>query len=152
MVSFAPQKNNKIKMAQNRTFTMLKPDAVANGHIGAILEKINASGFRIVSLKMTQLTKADAEAFYAVHAARPFYGELVSYMTEGPIVAAILEKDNAVEDFRTLIGATNPAEAAEGTIRKMYAESISANAVHGSDSDENAAIEAAFHFAGRENF
>jgi nucleoside-diphosphate kinase len=151
MVSFAPQKN-QIKMAQNRTFTMLKPDAVANGHIGAILEKINASGFRIVSLKMTQLTKADAEAFYAVHAARPFYGELVSYMTEGPIVAAILEKDNAVEDFRTLIGATNPAEAAEGTIRKMYAESISANAVHGSDSDENAAIEAAFHFAGRENF
>tara|TARA_B110000967_G_C18762592_1_gene498674 strand:+ start:578 stop:997 length:420 start_codon:yes stop_codon:yes gene_type:complete len=139
-------------MAQNRTFTMLKPDAVANGHIGAILEKINASGFRIVSLKMTQLTKADAEAFYAVHAARPFYGELVAYMTEGPIVAAILEKDNAVEDFRTLIGATNPAEAAEGTIRKMYAESISANAVHGSDSDENAAIEGAFHFAGRENF
>ena len=139
-------------MATNRTFTMLKPDAVANGHIGAILEKINASGFRIVSLKMTQLTKADAEAFYAVHAARPFYGELVSYMTEGPIVAAILEKDNAVEDFRTLIGATNPAEAAEGTIRMMYAESISANAVHGSDSDENAAIEAAFHFAGRENF
>ncbi len=139
-------------MAQNRTFTMLKPDAVANGHIGAILEKINASGFRIVALKMTQLTKADAEAFYAVHAERPFYGELVSYMTEGPIVAAILEKDNAVEDFRTLIGATNPAEAAEGTIRKMYAESIAANAVHGSDSDENAAIEAAFHFAGRENF
>jgi len=139
-------------MATNRTFTMLKPDAVANGHIGAILEKINASGFRIVALKMTQLTKADAEAFYAVHAERPFYGELVSYMTEGPIVAAILEKDNAVEDFRTLIGSTNPAEAAEGTIRQMYAESISANAVHGSDSDENAAIEAAFHFAGRENF
>tara|TARA_B110000091_G_scaffold161097_1_gene171740 strand:+ start:359 stop:787 length:429 start_codon:yes stop_codon:yes gene_type:complete len=128
-------------MSQNRTFTMLKPDAVANGHIGAILEKINASGFRIVALKMTQLTKADAEAFYAVHAERPFYGELVAYMTEGPIVAAILEKDNAVEDFRTLIGATNPAEAAEGTIRKMYAESISANAVHGSDSQENAAIE-----------
>jgi len=131
---------------------MLKPDAVANGHIGAILEKINASGFRILALKMTQLTKADAEAFYAVHAERPFYGELVAYMTEGPIVAAILEKDNAVEDFRTLIGATNPAEAAEGTIRQMYAESISANAVHGSDSDENAAIEAAFHFAGKENF
>ena len=139
-------------MATNRTFTMLKPDAVANGHIGAILEKINASGFRIVALKMTQLTKADAEAFYAVHAERPFYGELVSYMTEGPIVSAILEKDNAVEDFRTLIGATNPAEAAEGTIRQMYAESISANAVHGSDSDENATIEGAFHFAGRENF
>ena len=101
---------------------------------------------------MTQLTKADAEAFYAVHAERPFYGELVAYMTEGPIVAAILEKENAVEDFRTLIGATNPAEAAEGTIRKMYAESISANAVHGSDSDENAAIEGTFHFAGSENF
>jgi nucleoside-diphosphate kinase len=151
LFNFAPYKN-KDKMATNRTFTMLKPDAVANGHIGAILEKINASGFRIVALKMTQLTKADAEAFYAVHAERPFYGELVSYMTEGPIVAAILERDNAVEDFRTLIGATNPAEAAEGTIRQMYAESISANAVHGSDSDENAATEGAFHFAGKENF
>ena len=139
-------------MATNRTFTMLKPDAVENGHIGAILEKINAAGFRIVAMKMTQLTKADAEAFYAIHAERPSFGELVEYMTRGPIVAAILEKENAVEDFRTLIGATNPAEAAEGTIRKMYAESISANAVHGSDSDDNAAIEGAFHFAGRENF
>ena len=131
---------------------MLKPDAVANGYIGAILEKITSAGFRIVAMKMTQLTKADAEAFYAIHAERPFFGELVEYMTSGPIVSAILEKENAVEDFRTLIGATNPAEAAEGTIRKMYAESISANAVHGSDSDENAAIEAAFHFAGREHF
>ncbi len=139
-------------MATNRTFTMLKPDAVANGYIGAILEKITTAGFRIVAMKMTQLTKADAEAFYAIHADRPFFGELVEYMTSGPIVSAVLEKDNAVEDFRTLIGATNPAEAAEGTIRKMYAESISANAVHGSDSDENAAIEAAFHFAGREHF
>ena len=139
-------------MATNRTFTMLKPDAVANGYIGVILEKITAAGFRIVAMKMTQLTKADAEAFYAIHAERPFFGELVEYMTSGPIVSAVLEKDNAVEDFRTLIGATNPAEAAEGTIRKMYAESISANAVHGSDSDENAAIEAAFHFAGREHF
>ena len=139
-------------MATNRTFTMLKPDAVANGYIGAILEKITAARFRIVAMKMTQLTKADAEAFYAIHAERPFFGELVEYMTSGPIVSAVLEKDNAVEDFRTLIGATNPAEAAEGTIRKMYAESISANAVHGSDSDENAAIEAAFHFAGREHF
>jgi len=139
-------------MATNRTFTMLKPDAVQNGYIGAILEKINAAGFRIVAMKMTQLTKADAEAFYAVHAERPFFGELVEYMTSGPIVSAILEKENAVEDFRTLIGATNPAEAAEGTIRKMYAESIAANAVHGSDSDENAAIEGAFHFSGRENF
>ena len=139
-------------MATNRTFTMLKPDAVANGYIGAILEKITSAGFRIVAMKMTQLTKADAEAFYAIHAERPFFGELVEYMTSGPIVSAVLEKDNAVEDFRTLIGATNPAEAAEGTIRKMYAESISANAVHGSDSDENASIEAAFHFAGREHF
>ena len=139
-------------MATNRTFTMLKPDAVANGYIGAILEKITTAGFRIVAMKMTQLTKADAEAFYAIHADRPFFSELVEYMTSGPIVSAVLEKDNAVEDFRTLIGATNPAEAAEGTIRKMYAESISANAVHGSDSDENAAIEAAFHFSGREHF
>ena len=122
-------------MATNRTFTMLKPDAVENGHIGAILEKINAAGFRIVAMKMTQLSKVDAEAFYAIHSERPFFGELVEYMTSGPIVSAILEKDNAVDDFRTLIGATNPAEAAEGTIRKMYAESIAANAIHGSDSD-----------------
>lgn len=139
-------------MATNRTFTMLKPDAVENGHIGAILEKINASGFRIVALKKTQMTQADAEAFYAVHNERPFFGELVEFMTRGPIVAAILEKDNAVEDFRSLIGATNPADAAEGTIRKAYATSIGENAVHGSDSDENAAIEGAFHFAGREQF
>ena len=136
----------------NTTLMMIKPDGVENGHIGNILEKVTSSGFRIKALKLTQLTLADAEHFYAVHKERPFFGELVAFMTRGPIVAAILEKDNAVEDFRTLIGATNPAEAAEGTIRKMYAESISANAVHGSDSDENAAIEAAFHFAGRENF
>ncbi|MCH7524568.1 MAG: nucleoside-diphosphate kinase [Bacteroidetes bacterium] len=139
-------------MATNRTFTMLKPDSVEKGYIGGILEKITASGFKIVALKLTQMTKADAEAFYEVHNERPFYGELVEYMTRGPIVAAILEKDNAVEDFRTLIGATNPAEAAEGTIRKQYAASISENAVHGSDSDENAAIESAFHFSGREQF
>ena len=139
-------------MATNRTFTMLKPDAVENGHIGAILEKISASGFKIVAMKLTQMTKADAEEFYGIHKERPFFGELVEYMTRGPIVAAILEKENAVEDFRTLIGATNPADAAEGTIRKMYAESISENAVHGSDSDENAAIEGAFHFSGREIF
>lgn len=137
-------------MSANRTFTMIKPDAVKNGYIGAILEKINASGFRIVGMKMTRLTKSDAKAFYSVHAQRPFFGELVEYMTSGPIVSAILEKDNAVEDFRTLIGSTNPSEAAEGTIRKLYAESISANAVHGSDSDENAAIESAFHFSTRE--
>tara|TARA_R110002124_G_scaffold159411_1_gene326602 strand:+ start:6375 stop:6794 length:420 start_codon:yes stop_codon:yes gene_type:complete len=139
-------------MATNRTFTMIKPDGVENGHIGAILEKINAAGFRIVALKLTQMTKRDAESFYAVHNERPFFGELVEFMTRGAIVAAILEKDNAVEDFRALIGATNPAEAAEGTIRKLYATSIGENAVHGSDSDENAAIEGAFHFSERDMF
>ena len=139
-------------MATNRTFTMLKPDAVEKEHIGAILEKISASGFRIVALKLTQMTKADAQAFYAIHNERPFFGELVEYMTRGPIVAAILEKENAVEDFRTLIGATNPTDAADGTIRKLYAASIGENAVHGSDSDENAAIEGAFHFSGRDMF
>lgn len=139
-------------MATNRTFTMLKPDAIEKEHIGAILEKITTSGFRIVAMKLTQMTRKDAETFYAVHNERPFFGELVEYMTRGPIVAAILEKDNAVEDFRTLIGATNPADAAEGTIRKLYAASIGENAVHGSDSDENAAIEGAFHFSGREKF
>ena len=139
-------------MATNRTFIMLKPDAVEKGYIGGILEKITASGFKIVALKLIQMTKADAETFYEVHNERPFYEELVEYMTRGPIVAAILEKDNAVEDFRTLIGATNPAEAAKGTIRKQYAASISENAVHGSDSDDNAAIESAFHFSEREQF
>ncbi len=139
-------------MLTNRTFTMLKPDAVKNGHIGAILDMITSAGFRIVALRMTQLTTADAEAFYAIHQERPFFGELVAYMTSGPIVSAILEKDNAVSDFRTLIGATNPAEAAEGTIRNLFATSISENAVHGSDSDDNAAIESAFHFSGREQF
>ena len=139
-------------MATNRTFTMIKPDGVEAGHIGGILSMITEAGFKIVSLKLTQLTVADAQAFYAVHSARPFYGELVEFMSRGPIVAAILEKENAVEDFRTLIGATNPADAAEGTIRKKYAKSVGENAVHGSDSDENAAIESAFHFAGREQF
>lgn len=139
-------------MTGNRTFTMIKPDAVDNGHIGAILDKISAAGFKIVAMKFTHLSKRDAEAFYAVHNERPFFGELVSFMTRGPIVAAVLEKDNAVEDFRALIGATNPADAAEGTIRKLYATSLGENAVHGSDSDENAAIESAFHFSGREIF
>lgn len=139
-------------MAGNRTFTMLKPDSVEKGNIGAIMEQITASGFRIVAMKLTQMTKNDAETFYEVHNERPFFGELVEYMTRGPIVAAILEKENAVEDFRTLIGATNPADAAEGTIRKKYAASIGENAVHGSDSDENAQIEGAFHFAGNEMF
>ena len=139
-------------MATNRTFTMLKPDSVKKEYIGAILEKINAAGFRIAAMKMTQMTVADAQAFYAVHSERPFFGELVEFMSSGPIVAAILEKNNAVEDFRVLIGATNPADAAEGTIRKLYASSMGENAVHGSDSDENAAIEGAFHFSGREIF
>ena len=139
-------------MVTNKTFTMLKPDSVENRNIGAILEKITASGFRIVAMKLTQLTTADAKAFYAVHNERPFFEDLVEYMTRGPIVAAILEKENAVQDFRTLIGATNPSEAAEGTIRNMFAESISQNAVHGSDSDDNAAIESAFHFSEREMF
>ena len=139
-------------MTTNRTFTMLKPDSVEKGNIGAILEKINAAGFRIVAMKLTQMTKRDAETFYAIHYERPFFSDLVQYMTRGPVVAAILEKDNAVEDFRALIGATNPEEAADGTIRKLFATSISENAVHGSDSDENAVIESAFHFAGREMF
>jgi len=139
-------------MAINRTFTMLKPDSLEKGNIGAILEKINAAGFKIVAMKQTRMSEAEAEAFYAIHSERPFFGELVTYMTRGAIVAAILEKENAVEDFRTLIGATNPEEAAEGTIRKLYAASIGENAVHGSDSDENAAIEGAFHFSGREIF
>nr|WP_288978589.1 nucleoside-diphosphate kinase [uncultured Allomuricauda sp.] len=139
-------------MTGNRTFTMIKPDAVENGYIGAILDKITAAGFKIVAMKYTQLSTRDAEIFYAIHKERPFFGELVEFMTRGPIVAAILEKDNAVDDFRALIGATNPEEAAEGTIRKLYAASIGENAVHGSDSDENAAIEGAFHFSGRETY
>jgi len=139
-------------MPTNRTFTMIKPDAVEANNIGPILEKINAAGFRIVAMKMTQMTKRDAQTFYAIHNERPFFDELVTFMTRGPIVAAILEKENAVDDFRTLIGATNPDEAAEGTIRKLFAKSVGENAIHGSDSDENAAIESAFHFSGRELF
>jgi len=139
-------------MAGNKTLTMIKPDAVEKGHIGSILEQITTSGFKISALKMTQLSKAEAETFYAVHKERPFFNDLVTYMTRGPIVAAVLEKDNAVEDFRALIGATDPQEAAEGTIRKKYADSIEENAVHGSDSDENAEIESNFHFAKKEVF
>ena len=139
-------------MSGNKTFTMIKPDAVKAGHIGAILAQINAAGFRIVAMKMTHLSKQKAGEFYAIHKERPFYGELVDFMSSGPIVAAILEKNNAVEDFRTLIGATDPAKAAPGTIRALYAKNVGENAVHGSDSDENAAIEAAFHFAVTEMF
>jgi nucleoside-diphosphate kinase len=131
---------------------MIKPDGVEKGHIGAILDKITTAGFNIVSMKLTQLSQNEAEAFYAVHKERPFFGELVQFMTRGPIIAAILEKDNAVDDFRKLIGATNPAEAAEGTIRKLYASSVGENAVHGSDSDENASIEGAFYFSAREMY
>jgi len=131
----------------NRTFTMMKPDAVAAGNTGNILAMIEQAGYKIVALKLTKLSEAKAGEFYAVHKERPFYGELVSFMSSGPIVAAILEKDNAVLDFRTLIGATDPSKAEEGTIRKKYAKSLGENAVHGSDSDENAAIESAFHFA-----
>ncbi len=139
-------------MTSNITFTMIKPDAVKAGYIGPILSQISEAGFRIVAMKLTQLTVDDAQKFYEVHADRPFYGELVEFMSSGPIVAAVLEKENAVQDFRTLIGATNPAEADEGTIRKKYAKSMGENAIHGSDSDENAKIEAQFHFAGREKF
>jgi nucleoside-diphosphate kinase len=139
-------------MAGNRTFTMIKPDAVRNGHIGAILAKINEAGFRIVAMKFTKLSQEKAGEFYEVHKERPFYGELVDFMSSGPIVAAALEKDNAVEDFRKLIGATNPSEAAEGTIRALYATSIGENAVHGADSDENAEREIAFHFSRYEQF
>ncbi|WP_297703423.1 nucleoside-diphosphate kinase [uncultured Eudoraea sp.] len=137
-------------MTANRTFTMIKPDAVENGHIGAILEKITSAGFKIIAMKYTQLSRRDAQQFYAIHSDRPFFGELIQFMTRGPIVSAILEKDNAVDDFRALIGATNPTEAAEGTIRKLFAKDIGENAIHGSDSDENAAIEGSFHFSGRE--
>lgn len=137
-------------MSGNRTFTMLKPDAIENGHMGKIIDMIIQAGFSIKAMKLTQLTTEQAQKFYEVHAERPFYGELVEYMTSGPIVAAILEKDNAVADFRALIGATDPTEAAEGTIRKYYAESKGRNAVHGSDSDENATIEGVFHFAANE--
>ncbi|MDP4709925.1 MAG: nucleoside-diphosphate kinase [Saprospiraceae bacterium] len=139
-------------MAGNRTFTMIKPDAVAAGHIGAILAKINEAGFRIVAMKLTRLSAEKAGEFYAVHKERPFYGELVDFMSSGAIVSAILEKDNAVEDFRTLIGATDPSKAAPGTIRALFAKSIGENAVHGSDSDENAKIESDFHFSGLERF
>ncbi len=136
----------------NRTFTMIKPDAFKNGHAGAILDRILQEGYNIKALKMTKLTPEKAGEFYAIHKERPFYGELVSFMCEGPIIAAILEKDNAVEDFRKLIGATDPAKAEANTIRKLYAASVGENAVHGSDSDENAKIEGDFMFSMLEQF
>lgn len=136
----------------NRTFTMIKPDAMRNGHAGAILDRIIKEGFAIRAMKMLKLSPEKAGEFYAVHKERPFYGELVEFMSSGTIIAAILEKENAVAAFRELIGATNPAQAAEGTIRKLYAISVGENAVHGSDSDENAKIEGAFMFSGLETF
>lgn len=141
-----------IPMAGNRTFTMIKPDGVRAGNIGNILQMINAAGFRIVAMKMTKLSLERAGEFYEVHKERGFYGELCAFMSSGPIVAAILEKENAVEDFRKLIGATDPAKADPGTIRALYASNVGENAVHGSDSDENAALEGAFHFSGVELF
>ncbi len=139
-------------MVTNRTFTMIKPDATEKGHTGAILNMINQAGFRIIAMKMTKLSAEKAGEFYAVHKERPFYGELVEFMSRGPITAAILEKDNAVEDFRKLIGATNPAQAEEGTIRKKFAASVGENAIHGSDSNENAGIEGDFFFSKLEQF
>ena len=134
-------------MATNRTFTMIKPDAVAAGHAGAILKQIQDAGFKIIAMKLTKLSPEIAGKFYEVHKERPFYGELVEFMSSGPIVAAVLEKEKAVKEFRKLIGATNPADAKPGTIRALYAKSIGENAVHGADSNKNAAIEANFHFS-----
>ena len=149
-LNFAHHHTNS--MSGNRTFTMIKPDAVQDGNSGAILKMIEEAGFRIVALKKTQLSEERAGQFYEVHKERPFYKDLTRYMSSGPIFAAILEKDNAVADFRKLIGATNPANAEEGTIRKRFARSIEANAVHGSDSDENAEIEGSFFFSRFERF
>lgn len=139
-------------MSTNRTFTMFKPDAVANGHAGKILDQIIQAGFKVVALKYTQLSEERAGDFYGIHRERPFFNDLVSFMTSGPIYAAILEKDNAIEDFRKLIGATDPRKADVGTIRNLFAKSIDANAVHGSDSDENAEIEGNFFFGDNERF
>ena len=136
----------------NITFTMLKPDSIRNKNTGAIIDKITKAGFEIKAMKFTRMTNDQASNFYAIHKERPFFNDLIEYMTSGPIVAAILEKDNAVNDFRTLIGSTNPEEAAEGTIRKLFAKSISENAIHGSDSNENAKIECDFHFSENEIF
>jgi len=144
--------NFKKKKMSNTTLMMIKPDAVEKGHIGDILQKVLSSGFQIKALKLTQLSLNDAERFYEIHKGRDFFNDLVSFMSRGPIVVAVLKKKNAVNSFRNLIGSTDPSEAAEGTIRKLYATSIGENAVHGSDSDENAEIESSFHFSGRERF
>jgi len=145
-------KSKKIVMSGKTTFTMIKPDAFAEGNSGAIIKMIEEAGFRIKAMKLTRLSERKAGQFYAVHKERPFYNDLCKYMSSGPILPIILEKENAVEDFRSLIGATDPSQAAEGTIRKMFATSIEANAIHGSDSDENAEIEGAFFFSELEKF
>ena len=137
---------------KNITFTMLKPDSVSKGNIGKIIDKITQDGFKIIAMKYTRLSTEDASKFYSIHSERPFFGDLISYITSGPIVAAVLKKENAVEDFRKLIGSTNPLEAEKGTIRNLFADSISENAIHGSDSDENAIIESNFHFEEEEIF
>ncbi|MFY0627965.1 MAG: nucleoside-diphosphate kinase [Reichenbachiella sp.] len=139
-------------MANNITFTMIKPDAFADGHSGKIIQLIEEAGFKIKALKLTKLSPAKAGLFYEIHKERPFYGELCSYMSSGPIIAILLEKENAVLEFRTLIGATNPKDAADGTIRKLFAKSLEANAIHGSDSDENAQIEGSFFFDALQKF
>lgn len=152
LATFGTLTNFKFNMSGNRTFTMVKPDAVADRHIGGIIQMIEAAGFRVVAAKLTNLSDERAGQFYEVHKERGFYGDLKAYMSSGAVMAMILEKDNAVSDFRKLIGATNPANAEEGTIRKKYAKSLEANAVHGSDSDENAEIESNFFFSKTEQF
>ena len=139
-------------MSKNITFSMIKPDGVEDGHIGPIIDKISKAGFKILALKLTQLTKRDAKSFYSIHSEKPFFNDLVTFITRGPVVVMVLKKENAVDDFRTLIGSTNPQEAAEGTIRNMFAKSVGENAIHGSDSDQNAFIESGFHFSNREIF
>ena len=139
-------------MSNNITFSMIKPDGVENGHIGSILNKIDGAGFKIIALKMIQLSTTEAESFYSVHNQRPFFKDLINFITRGPIVAMVLEKENAVDDFRSLIGSTDPNGAADGTIRKLYANSKGENAIHGSDSNENPSIECSFHFSNHELF
>jgi nucleoside-diphosphate kinase len=145
-------KKQRESVIDNITFTMIKPEAVSSNNVGGILNMIEDAEFRIVAMKKVLLSKEKASEFYAVHSERPFYSELVEYMSGGPIIAAILEKDNAVENFRKLIGATNPEDSEEGTIRKKFATSLAKNAIHGSDSNENAMIEADFHFSLDERF
>jgi nucleoside-diphosphate kinase len=161
VLSFMSSKNSRVhpltlpakrKDMSNKTFTMIKPDALSKGHAGAILDRVCKDGFRIVAMKLTKLSPEKAGEFYAIHKQRPFYGELVEFMSSGPIIAAILEKKDAVAEFRKLIGATDPAKADPGTIRKLYAASVGENAIHGSDSDENAIIESDFFFSGLERF